>query len=46
MDVINSVNKLLTPDAMTSMNAAVDLDKKKAADVAKAFLQANNLASQ
>jgi len=44
MDVINSVNKLLTPDAMTSMNAAVDLDKKKAADVAKAFLQANNLA--
>jgi osmoprotectant transport system substrate-binding protein len=44
MDVINSVNKLLTAEAMTSMNAAVDLDKKKPADVAKAFLQANNLA--
>jgi osmoprotectant transport system substrate-binding protein len=44
MDVINSVNKLLTAKAITSMNAAVDLDKKKAADVAKAFLQANNLA--
>ena len=45
MDVINSVNKLLTPKAITSMNAAVDLDKKKPADVAKAFLQANNMAS-
>jgi osmoprotectant transport system substrate-binding protein len=44
MDVINSVNKLLTAKAITSMNAAVDLDKKKAADVAKSFLQANNLA--
>ena len=43
MDVVNSVNKLLTEDAMTSMNAAVDLDKKKPADVAKAFLEANNL---
>jgi osmoprotectant transport system substrate-binding protein len=43
MDVINSVNKLLTAEAMTSMNAAVDLDKKKPADVAKAFLDANNL---
>jgi osmoprotectant transport system substrate-binding protein len=43
MDVINSVNKLLTAKAITSMNAAVDLDKKKPADVAKAFLQANNL---
>jgi osmoprotectant transport system substrate-binding protein len=43
MDVINSVNKLLTEEAMTSMNAAVDLDKKKPADVAQAFLDANNL---
>ena len=43
MGVINSVNKLLTAEAMTSMNAAVDLDKKKPADVAKAFLEANNL---
>ena len=43
MDVINSVNKLLTAKAITSMNAAVDLDKKKPADVAQAFLEANNL---
>jgi osmoprotectant transport system substrate-binding protein len=43
MDVINSVNTLLTEEAMTSMNAAVDLDKKKPADVAQAFLEANNL---
>jgi osmoprotectant transport system substrate-binding protein len=45
MDVINSVNKLLTDQAMPAMNAAVDLDKKKPADVAKAFLEANNLAN-
>jgi osmoprotectant transport system substrate-binding protein len=44
MDIINSVNKLLTEKAMTSMNAAVDLDKKKPAAVAKAFLEANSLA--
>jgi osmoprotectant transport system substrate-binding protein len=44
MDVINAVNKLLTEEAMTAMNAAVDLDKKKPADVAKAFLEANGLA--
>jgi osmoprotectant transport system substrate-binding protein len=43
MDVVNSVNSLLTEEAMTSMNAAVDLDKKKPADVTKAFLEANNL---
>jgi osmoprotectant transport system substrate-binding protein len=43
MDVVNSVNSLLTEEAMTSMNAAVDLDKKKPADVAKAFLEANQL---
>jgi osmoprotectant transport system substrate-binding protein len=43
MDVINSVNALLTEEAMTSMNAAVDLDKKKPADVAQAFLEANEL---
>ena len=43
MDVVNSVNALLTEEAMTSMNAAVDLDKKKPADVAQQFLQANEL---
>ena len=42
--VIESVNKLLTNDAMQTMNAAVDLDKKEAKDVAAQFLQANNLA--
>jgi osmoprotectant transport system substrate-binding protein len=43
MEVINSVNKLLTADAMQTMNAAVDLDKKEAGDVAQAYLQANKL---
>jgi osmoprotectant transport system substrate-binding protein len=46
MGVVNDVNKLLTEDAMTSMNAAVDLDKKKPAAVAKAFLDANGLGAQ
>jgi osmoprotectant transport system substrate-binding protein len=43
MDVINSVNKLLTAEAMQSMNSAVDIDKKEAGDVAQAFLEANKL---
>jgi len=43
MDVINSVNKLLTAKAITSMNAAVDLDKKDPKAVAGQFLQANGL---
>src|SRR4051794_16400629 len=43
MDVINSVNKLLTNQAMQRMNAAVDLDKQDPGEVAKSFLQANNL---
>src|SRR3954447_10130720 len=43
MDVINSVNKLLTNQAMQTMNAAVDLDKQDPGDVAKSFLQANKL---
>ncbi|MEY2534104.1 MAG: osmoprotectant transport system substrate-binding protein [bacterium] len=42
--VIESVNKLLTNDAMQSMNAAVDLDKKDPKAVAAQFLQANDLA--
>jgi osmoprotectant transport system substrate-binding protein len=41
--VIDSVNKLLTNDAMQSMNAAVDLDKKDPKVVAGQFLQANGL---
>ena len=44
MDVINKVNSILTGKAMQTMNAAVDLDKKEAGDVAQAYLQANNMA--
>jgi osmoprotectant transport system substrate-binding protein len=44
MDIINKVNALLTAEAMRSMNSAVDIDKKKPAEVARAFLQANGLA--
>ena len=43
MDIINSVNKLLTEPAMRAMNEAVLTDKKEPADVAEAFLQANRL---
>jgi osmoprotectant transport system substrate-binding protein len=43
MAIINKVNSLLTVPAMRSMNSAVDIDKKEAADVAKAFLEANKL---
>ena len=43
MDIINSVNKLLTDPAMRAMNEAVLTDKKDPAEVAKAFLQANGL---
>jgi osmoprotectant transport system substrate-binding protein len=41
--VIDSVSKLLTNDAMISMNKAVAIDKQDEADVAKKFLEANNL---
>ena len=41
--VIESVNKLLTDDAMQTMNAAVDIDKKEPKDVAAQFLAANKL---
>jgi osmoprotectant transport system substrate-binding protein len=43
MSVINSVNKLLTTEAMTTMNKAVAIDKQDEATVAKQFLQANKL---
>ena len=42
---LNAVSAKLTNDAMQKMNGAVDLDKQKPADVAKAFLQANGLLS-
>jgi len=41
--VINDVSKLLTNDAMISMNKAVAIDKQDEAEVAKSFLQANGL---
>ncbi|MBA2614490.1 MAG: hypothetical protein H0U90_01715 [Actinobacteria bacterium] len=43
MTIVNSVNKLLTNDAIISMNKAVVLDKQPEAEVAKAFLEANGL---
>jgi osmoprotectant transport system substrate-binding protein len=41
--VIDDVSKLLTNDAMISMNKAVAIDKQDEADVARKFLEANNL---
>jgi osmoprotectant transport system substrate-binding protein len=43
MATINSVNKLLTTDAITAMNKAVAIDKQDEATVAKQFLTANKL---
>jgi osmoprotectant transport system substrate-binding protein len=40
---INAVSAKLTAEAMRSMNAAVDIDKKRPAEVAKQFLEANQL---
>jgi osmoprotectant transport system substrate-binding protein len=40
---IDEVSKLLTNDAMISMNKAVAIDKQDEAAVAKSFLEANNL---
>jgi osmoprotectant transport system substrate-binding protein len=43
MAVIDEVSALLTNDAMTAMNAAVDIDKKEPTEVAKEFLAANGM---
>jgi osmoprotectant transport system substrate-binding protein len=40
---LNAVSSKLTNEAMQTMNGAVDLDKKKPADVAATFLEANGL---
>jgi osmoprotectant transport system substrate-binding protein len=40
---IDGVSKLLTNDAMITMNKAVAIDKQDEAEVAKSFLEANNL---
>jgi osmoprotectant transport system substrate-binding protein len=42
-ETLNGVSAKLTTEAMRRMNAAVDIDKRKPAAVAKAFLQANGL---
>jgi osmoprotectant transport system substrate-binding protein len=42
-DVVNSVSELLTNEAMITMNKAVALDKQDEAEVARSFLEANNL---
>jgi osmoprotectant transport system substrate-binding protein len=42
-DTLNAVSAKLTTEAMRRMNAAVDIDKRKPAQVAKAFLEANQL---
>jgi osmoprotectant transport system substrate-binding protein len=42
-DVINEVSALLTNEAMISMNKAVAIDKQDEAEVARSFLEANNL---
>jgi osmoprotectant transport system substrate-binding protein len=41
--VIDSVSKLLTNKAMITMNKAVAIDKQDEAEVARSFLEANNL---
>jgi osmoprotectant transport system substrate-binding protein len=41
--VIDDVSRLLTNDAMITMNKAVVLDKQDEAEVARSFLEANNL---
>jgi len=42
-DTLNTVTSKLSLEAIQKMNAAVDIDKQKPADVAKQFLQANGL---
>ncbi len=42
-DVINEVSALLTNEAMITMNKAVAIDKQDEAEVARSFLEANNL---
>jgi osmoprotectant transport system substrate-binding protein len=42
-DTVDAVSAKLTNEAMQRMNAAVDIDKNSPADVAKKFLEANDL---
>jgi osmoprotectant transport system substrate-binding protein len=43
VSIVNSVSEKLTTEAMIAMNKAVGVDKKLAADVAREFLEANDL---
>jgi osmoprotectant transport system substrate-binding protein len=43
MSIVNEVNALLTNDAIIAMNKAVVIDQQDEAEVARAFLEANNL---
>jgi osmoprotectant transport system substrate-binding protein len=43
MSVVNAVNRELTQATVIEMNAAVDLDKREPADVARQFLQERGL---
>ena len=43
VDTLNAVSEQLTTEAMQEMNAAVALDKQSADDVARQFLEANEL---
>ena len=40
---VNKVSKLLTQQAIIALNSAVEVDKKSASSVAKAFLKVNHL---
>lgn len=42
-ETLNAVSEQLTVEAMQRMNAAVDIDKQSPADVARQFLEANEL---
>jgi osmoprotectant transport system substrate-binding protein len=42
-ETLNEVSRALTTRAMQQMNAAVDIDKQNPADVARQYLQANDL---
>ena len=40
---LNAVTRTLTNEELQKMNAAVDIEKKKPADVARSYLQAQGL---
>jgi osmoprotectant transport system substrate-binding protein len=42
-DAVNAVSELLTEEAIISMNSAVAIDQRQPAEVAREFLEANNL---